>query len=345
MRLKSLPRRRTRRGEGPLVLLYHRIARASSDPQLLCVKPEHFSEHIELIAESYEPVRLRDLVAALREEQLPPGAVAITFDDGYADNLAAAKPVLEHNRVPATVFVASGWIGGNRPFWWDELEGLLLWPGSLPPVLELQIGTELLRWDLGDEAVYTHEAAAARFGWTILDPHDPGRRQRIYRELSTRLREVDETARESVLDSLRSVSLRDDGADGELPRPLTLDELRRLAHGDLVDTGAHTVTHPTLSKLAPDIQREEIIGSRQQLESALGRPVTSFAYPYGGPSDFDQTTAMIVRHAGFDYACANVSGRLDFATDAYRLPRVLVRDCGGAEFARRLADLHRRRPV
>lgn len=339
MRLRSLVRRRDRRSEGSVVLLYHRIGRTSSDPQLLCVTPEHFAEHVGLIAESYEPIRLQDLVAALREGELPPRGVAITFDDGYADNFAAAKPVLEDAQIPATVFVASGWLGGDRLFWWDELEVLLLRPGRLPPVLELDTGTEILRWQLGDDAVYTSETAAARSSWTVLDSDDPGSRQRIYRELSVRLRGLDETARDRVLDALRSVGERNDSVDGELPRPLTLDELRRLASGDLVDIGAHTVTHPTLSRLEADVQREEITGSRQQLEGALGRPVVSFAYPYGGASDFDQTTALIVRDAGFDHACANMSSRLERGTDVYRLPRILVRDCGGAELARILADL------
>jgi peptidoglycan/xylan/chitin deacetylase (PgdA/CDA1 family) len=130
--------------------------------------------------------------------------------------------------------------------------------------------------------------------------------------------------------------------DGELPRPLTLDELRRLASGNLVEIGAHTVTHPTLSKLGAHEQRAEIAGSKRQLESALGRPIMSFAYPYGSVGDFDQTTASIVRDAGFDHACANVSSVLDHEADVYRLPRILVRDWTGGELARRLADLDRR---
>jgi peptidoglycan/xylan/chitin deacetylase (PgdA/CDA1 family) len=339
MRLRSVPRRKTRRGEGSVVLLYHRIERASTDPQLLCVSPEHFAEHVELVAERYEPFRLHDLVAALRGGELPSQAVAITFDDGYADNLTAAKPVLERNGVPATVFVASGWIGGDRMFWWDELEFLLLRPGRLPPVLELETGTEILRWQLGDDAVYTREAAAARSDWTVLARHDPGRRQQIYRELCARLRELDELARERVLDSLRSAGGWTDAPNGELPRAMTVEQLRRLDRGEIVDIGAHTVTHPTLSRLEPDMQREEIAGSRQQLEAALGRPITSFAYPYGGTSDFDETTALIVRNAGFDHACANVLSRLGPGTDAYRLPRIVVRDYDGAQLARRLAEL------
>jgi peptidoglycan/xylan/chitin deacetylase (PgdA/CDA1 family) len=304
----------------------------------LCVTPEHFAEHVELVAESYRPIRLRELVAALRAGELPSRAVAITFDDGYADNLGAAKPVLERKGVPATVFVASGWIGGERMFWWDELEVLLLRPGRLPPVLELEMGSEILRWHLEEDEVYTREAAAARSGWTVLDRHDPGPRQQIYRELCALLRGLDERARERVLDSFRSPGAGRDVPDGKA-RPMTVDELRRLAGGDIVDIGAHTITHPTLSTLEPDVQRAEIAGSKQQLEGTLDRPIASFAYPYGSAGDFDETTALIVRDAGFDHACANLSRRLERRTDTYRLPRVLVRDCGGAELARRLARL------
>ena len=339
MRLRSLARRGRQRGTAPVVLLYHRVAHAASDPQVLCVTPEHFAEHVEVVAESYEPVRLGDLVAALRAGALPSRAVAITFDDGYADNLSAAKPVLERNGVSATVFVASGWMGGDRMYWWDELESLLLRPGRLPPVLEVEMGTEILRWQLGDDAVYTPEAAAGRSDWTVLDRDDPGPRQQIYRELSARLRGLDERARVRVLDSLRSTGMGNDLSNGK-PRPMTVDELRRLVDGDLVDVGAHTITHPSLSTLDPDMQRAEIAGSKRQLEGALDRTIASFAYPYGGASDFDKTTAQIVRDAGFDHACANVSSRLERGTDAYRLPRVLVRDCDGGELRRRLAGVN-----
>jgi peptidoglycan/xylan/chitin deacetylase (PgdA/CDA1 family) len=198
------------------------------------------------------------------------------------------------------------------------------------------MGSESLRWQLGDDAVYTPEAAAGHCDWTVLERDDPGPRQQIYRELSARLRGLDDRARERILDSLRSTRVGDDVSNGK-PRPMTVDELRRLADGDLVDVGAHTITHPSLSKLEPHMQRAEIAGSKRQLEGALDRTIASFAYPYGGASDFDQTTAQIVRDTGFDHACANLPSRLEPGTDAYRLPRLLVRDCDGAELARSLA--------
>ena len=328
--------RQTRDRNRPIVLLYHRLGPIAADPQLLSVTAEHFEDHLRLIGEHYVPVRLGDLVAAAAQGRAPARAVAITFDDGYADNLLAAKPLLERNGTPATVFVVSGYVRSGRPFWWDELERLLLGPGRLPSVLTLEVGRETLVWELGEDAVYTAVRAADRTAWTVLDDGDPGTRQRIYRVLCARVRALDEMERERALDSLRAV-VDPEGTETEMPRPLTSEEVARLADGDLIDVGAHTVTHPALSQLPAERQRVEIAGSKRQLEEILGRAVSSFAYPYGTAADFDETTVSLVRDAGFAQACSNVAGRVTQQTNPLRVPRVVVRDWSGDEFGRRLS--------
>jgi peptidoglycan/xylan/chitin deacetylase (PgdA/CDA1 family) len=321
------------------VLVYHRVSRAVADPQLLSVTPEHFAEQLDFLSRRFRLMRLGDLIAATREGVPPAGAVAITFDDGYADNFLAAKPLLERAGVPATVFVASGYVASGRPFWWDELERLLLRPGRLPSVVTVEIGAEPLYWELGNDAVYTPRRAAECAAWTVLDVGEPGRRQSVYRALCSRFRVLDESERERVLERVRSIAELDDGADLEAPRPLTPEELRRLADGGLVEIGAHTITHPVLSQLPVERQQEEVGGSKRQLEEALSRPVTSFAYPYGAPADINDTTLSVVRTAGFDRACANVPARIRRGTDPFRLPRVLVRDWRGRELVRRLLEV------
>ena len=85
---------------------------------------------------------LSRLAQELGEGTLKPGAVAVTFADGYANNLYEAKPLLEHHEVPATVFVTSDMVGHDREFWWDKLEAMLLAPRKLPQTLRLEIEGE-----------------------------------------------------------------------------------------------------------------------------------------------------------------------------------------------------------
>jgi peptidoglycan/xylan/chitin deacetylase (PgdA/CDA1 family) len=106
------------------ILLYHRVAELESDPQQLAVTPARFEEQLRVLRATCTPVALADVPRLLRARKLPKRPVAVTFDDGYRDNLHEAKPLLERHGVPATVFVASGYVGRGTEFWWDELERL-----------------------------------------------------------------------------------------------------------------------------------------------------------------------------------------------------------------------------
>jgi peptidoglycan/xylan/chitin deacetylase (PgdA/CDA1 family) len=110
-------------GSRTIILMYHRIACVPTDPWSLCVSPAHFTEHLEVL-QKYRRSRL---------DQLKPGgwplsrglSVAITFDDGYADNLYNAARELKRFDTPATFFITTGYLGGRREFWWDELERIV----------------------------------------------------------------------------------------------------------------------------------------------------------------------------------------------------------------------------
>ena len=104
-----------------LILMYHRIAEPELDPWRLCVSPENFEQHMELLSHQYELLKLSEITTC---KDLKNKAF-ITFDDGYLDNLLLAKPILEKYDAPATVFVTTGYIGGRSEFWWDELEQLV----------------------------------------------------------------------------------------------------------------------------------------------------------------------------------------------------------------------------
>lgn len=315
-----------------LVLMYHRVVDLPSDPQLLGVAPSHFAEHIEILRKRYRPVSLLHLASALRERKLPRRAVVVTFDDGYADNLHNAKPLLERHDIPATVFVTTGHIANRYEFWWDELDRLLLQPGAIPATLHLTINGNSRDWQIGAGGVYTEDDYRRYRSWHIEQPSDPGPRQRLYRSLYQLLHALSQAERQKVRDELR-VWAAAEPSGRPTHRTLTREEVIQLGTGELIEVGAHTVTHPVLAALPVPVQRDEIQRSKADLEQVLGRPVTSFAYPHGSGT---AETVAIVREAGFVCACSSHPDMVWRDADPFQVPRVVVRDWDGDTFARQL---------
>jgi peptidoglycan/xylan/chitin deacetylase (PgdA/CDA1 family) len=331
---------RNRFAHAPLILLYHRVAELESDPQLLSVTQSHFAEHLHILGQHARPMKLREMVRALRENNLPRRAVAVTLDDGYADNLYNGKPLLERYNIPATVYVSSGYVDTSREFVHDTLERLFLRPGRLPQQLALTIRGRTHQWDLEGEAYYSEEAYQRNRAWHVLKAETPTPRQHVYRSLCQLVYTLSDGERQSALEALMLWA-----GTTSVCRPtyrvLGAGEIRILAEGGLVDVGSHTVAHPVLSALPVVDQRDEVQRSKACLEEILGRPVTSFAYPYGGRSDYTAETVAIVREVGYDHACSNFEGLVGRGTDPWQLPRFLVRDWDGDKFARLLREWQR----
>jgi peptidoglycan/xylan/chitin deacetylase (PgdA/CDA1 family) len=322
-------RRRLRGRAVGLILCYHRVAQDRPDPWELCVSPQHFAEHLEVISAVGRPVPLPELTADAKEHDRP--LVAVTFDDGYADNLHAAKPLLEAADVPATVFVVSGAVGQAREFWWDELERALLGASATPPTLQVQVDGETTTWRL-DETRFTDEDHERYADWTATHRTDPHPRHRVFREAHRTLGLAEAHEREAAISRL--LDDRDAGSR-ESRRPLTEEELLQLADGSLVEIGAHTVTHPILSSLPESEQRWEVARAKVELEAVLDRPVQTFSYPHGY-RHYTPTTVEAVREAGYDLACSTTRELVYARSDPFELPRYCLDDCGGDELARDL---------
>jgi peptidoglycan/xylan/chitin deacetylase (PgdA/CDA1 family) len=149
-----------RRSSSAAILLYHRAADPELDPQLLSVSPARFTEHLDVLETHAAVVSL----ARVAEERR---GLAITFDDGYADNFDVAAPLLATRGIAATVFVTTGYLG-RRP-WWDELESLLLRGGALPESLELEVDGVRRSWPIAN-------GTSVQRDWSVLSPHDPSDR-------------------------------------------------------------------------------------------------------------------------------------------------------------------------
>jgi len=318
------------------ILLYHRVAELPTDPQLLCVTPDNFAEHLVILRKHFHPIQLNQLIVGLVEKNIPEKSVIVTFDDGYADNLYLAKPMLVKYDICATVFITSGYIGQEREFWWDELDRLLLQPTTLPEILRIDLINGSYVWTLGEAANYTKETFDRHRHWNVLVKSDPSPRQIIYRQLCQILRPLSEKERHKILDNLL-LWAGIDSKGRHTHRILSPEEVVRLEEGGLIEVGAHTMTHPVLSKIPEEEQLSEIQGSKVFLEEILAHPLRGFSYPYGCPSDYSLGTLKLVKSAGFAYACANFPEVAERWSDRWQLPRFLVRNWDGEEFSRHLS--------
>lgn len=290
---------RARLGGGAVVLLYHRIARTAHDHFELCVSPENFAAHVDVLARLTRPARLAELAPAAGRPG--PRSVAVTFDDAYLDVLTDAAPLLERHGVPATVFAVSGALG--RTFWWDRM---------------IRIPRDRVRDFLaangGRGSALRERGAAGMFGL-------------LHRRLSA----MEEGERDAVIERLGV------GADRtSLPRSLSGEELCRLRDAGLFEIGGHTRSHPDLSRLEPAALTQEIELGRSDLERILDAPVTSFAYPFGTYSHINAVTVRQVQAAGYERACTAEPGVMRGAENPLLLPRLWVLDWSGEEFERRL---------
>jgi|688.fasta_scaffold106330_2 peptidoglycan/xylan/chitin deacetylase (PgdA/CDA1 family) len=335
-----------------LMLLYHRIGDGASDPQLLSVTQKHFDEHLEVLTR-YRALNCFDIASIDGQRSFSTNAVAVTFDDGYADNLTNALPILQKYDTPAAVFISTGMVQERKQFWWDELTRIVFGAQKLPAVIELKLD-KICRWnfaEIGNE--HPHENATPKWNWNLLSKSDPTVMHAFYRQVSQYLRNTSGSERERVLGELRSWSGR---GLSDLPMPrampsitstatigsgcnaLTEEQIIELANSGFVEIGSHTVNHPVLAGLSEQEQRSELLTSKKFLESLIGREVHGFAFPYGTRADYTSETVSIVKEVSYKYACSNIAEVIWPGTDRFQLPRLLVRDCDGDYFQKWLSE-------
>ena len=296
---------------GALILGYHRVANVTGDEYEVCVTPKHFAEQMEMLSKYTHTMSLTTLVQYLKEDSLPPQSVAVTFDDGYVDNLYNAKPILEKYEIPATVFVCTGYAG--REFWWDELERL---------VMSSDVDLGALRLEVRE----------SQFVWNQLNGgSDADVRRKFCHALYNFLLKLDIEEQDQAMHTIRNWSRV--SSQSATARALNCDELLQLAGGGLIELGAHTRHHPMLPQLSLERQTEEIVSSKQDLEEWLGRPINGFAYPNGRA---DENAKRIVRKAGFAFACTSLQDVIKRGSDMHELTRFWQKDVDGDRFIQSL---------
>jgi len=276
------------------VFIFHRVLRA---PDPLFPDEVHASRFDELcgwIGGWCNVLPLDRAVALLKAGELPTRAACITFDDGYADNFHVARPILLRHGLPATFFVATGFLDGGRM--WNDT------------VIESIRGTELRVLSLGNllgAGLAQVPVATTQEKSQAIDAVIAQVKYRPPTERDTLIAELARRAQVQLPDDLM----------------MTSAEVRAMRHSGM-QIGAHTVTHPILARLDPSAARIEIAQSKGFLERLLGERVGLFAFPNGKPDvDYTAQCAATVRELGFDAAFSTRWAAARADTDMFQIPR------------------------
>ncbi|MDO8310518.1 MAG: polysaccharide deacetylase family protein [Sideroxyarcus sp.] len=288
------------------VLIFHRVL-SLQDPLFPGEQDvRRFNEVMSWVARWFQVMPLDEAVSRLGAGTLPARAAAITFDDGYADNATNALPILQHQGLTATFFIATSFLDGGR-----------MWNDSIIEAVRSFRGKVL---DLSDVGLGSYH----------LDSHD--QRRMAIESLLGQIKYLEPVKRREAIAFVQQ------SVGSALPEDLMMSskqviELRQAG----MQIGAHTCSHPILARLSDGDALDEIIGSKAALESLLQEPVSLFAYPNGKPGkDYLAKHALMVRQAGFTAAASTAPGVSSATTDPFQLPRFSPWDTGRLRYGIRM---------
>ena len=288
------------------VLLYHRV-NDEKNPISATIPVKVFRRQMEVLSRYFNVLPLEELVNRALRREIPPKAIAITFDDGYRDNYENAFPILKQFRLPATIFLATGPLESGAPLWHDLVFEAFRFTNA-----------EFVSVDGKDYPLRT----AAQKG-TALFAFREYLRMYDYRSWGNLIEQV--IARLGVLPD--SMSNR--------AQTLSWDEIEEMSKNDIT-FGAHTVTHPILTRMSLAEATAEIKASKEAIEEKLRSPVRVFAYPNGRQDDFNQSIKQVLKEAGFLCAATILWGTNSIDTDPFELRRIGIWDTDTKTYALKL---------
>ncbi|MFC1981444.1 polysaccharide deacetylase family protein [Chloroflexota bacterium] len=279
------------------ILMYHRVGTHQEYGITPVITPQDFEKQIAYLCQRFEIMRLYELVHCVQKKGgLSKKAVVITFDDGYKDNYIYAYPILKRYNVPATIFLTTGHIGTGNPFWWDKIAYII--KHATQATLKVD---ELGVYHLGSS----------------------GSRLKAISEIVGGLKKLPQEKKELLIEKLMTkVGVQLPANLGE-DYILSWDDAREMSGGSIA-FGAHSVTHPILTKLSLRQAEHEIFQSKKDIEEKLNLTVTAFSYPNGKFGDFNGEIRRILRKSGFTCAVTAIPGMIVPGIDVYELPRIMI---------------------
>ena len=252
-----------------------------------------FAEQMELISTRYRPVSL-DQVHAFAQggADLPHRSVAITFDDGFADNLEVAGPIMARYGIPSAIYLAVDYIGNQPPPWYVRLRNAF----SV---------TKLPEWRADENNAF--------------DLGHPEQRKEAFRSAS---RQCAKLCREPQEKLLAEIEGRLEVTPFTVPVMLTWEGARELIRqGHII--GSHTLSHPNIAYIKGQELTDELVDSKTAIEKNIGAEVKHFSYPLPiMEPHYSDASVAITRSAGYQTAVTCSPGPVMRGDDSLRMKRV-----------------------
>jgi len=290
------------KGDFSSILMYHGFSQSSENKGLTNFEGKHinidiFEEHLKLFAKYCTPISLDDLIL---KDKLPSNPIVLTFDDGYKNNYTYAFPLLMKYKVPATIFVTTGFVDHTNYMWTDRLEFII--DNTHSKHIDILWENSRLTFELS-----TYE-----------------QKIKTISSIKNYLKTLSESKKLSFLDKLQE-DLEIEYDWDKIPSlllPLTWDEIREMRECGLISIGSHTVTHSILSRCTYEEQQKELMLSRQRITEELKEDCILFAYPNGQIIDYNQETMKLLRELGYLGAVTTVVGYINNSNiDNFQLNR------------------------
>jgi len=286
---------------GIVVLAYHELADDATDIDAwTVVRRSDFLRQLDYLARHYDIVSLDQAIGQIAVPNTTGRPkVVITFDDGAAGNASILLPIVEQQRVPVTIYIATRQIADRTPYWFDQLINAL----QVDRVVEV----DLEQYRLGRYRISRERGAK---NWSEIE--------RLLEALKTLDPESRAHALKAVVVTLPGEKDRRQNSRIE---PMTVADIKTLAANPLVTLGSHSHCHNLLTQLSPSAVRDSIDESKILLERWSGRRMEHFAYPNGSYND---ATIEIVQTSGFRSAATFEPRRWRRDDSLYRIPRIGV---------------------
>jgi peptidoglycan/xylan/chitin deacetylase (PgdA/CDA1 family) len=267
------------------VLNYHRIDILENNLSMfqpnISATPKMFEQQMEFISNWYHVISLQELNSwLLKGTPLPPHAALITFDDGYLDNYTNAFPILKKFDFPAVIYLTSGYIASNRPFYWD-----------LASYCFFYTQTDFIKFPDYSEKKWQSDT----------------QKKEVLKAWIEAMKVLSEDEKQLWVEKLPSelrVSIPRDLFKNVM---LTWEQIIEM-RSSKIEFGAHTINHPILTRISLEDAKKEIVGSKEKIEKEIGDRITSFAYPNGMKADFNNAIASVIKGLGFQTAFTLLSG-------------------------------------